>query len=85
MSHKAIHPGERLASELESRCMSAGELARQTELPTARIVDVLAGRSPITDDMAFRLAHIFGTSAQSWLSLQTLYDRNQQKPKSGRV
>ncbi len=80
MPDEAVHPGEHLAQELEERCMSAAELARQLEIPTARIVDLLE----ITDDMAFRLAHIFGTSAQSWLNLQNLYDLDQSKRRPGR-
>ena len=85
MAREAVHPGEHLAQELEERCMSAAELARRLEIPTAHIVDILAGRSAITDDIAFRLAHIFGTSAQSWLKLQNLYDLNQSKLRSGRA
>jgi len=85
MAREPIHPGEHLAGELEEHCMSAAELARKLGMPTARIVDILAGRSAITDDLAFRLAHIFGISAQSWLNLQNLYDVNQSKSKSGRA
>ena len=83
MAHEAVHPGEHLAQELEERCMSAAELARRLEMPTTRVVDILAGRSAIDDNIAFRLAHIFGTSAQSWLNLQNLYDLDQSKRRPG--
>jgi antitoxin HigA-1 len=85
MRSEAIHPGEHLAEELEERCMSAADLARQLELPTAGVVDILAGRAAITDVVALRLAHIFGASAQFWMNLQSLYDLNKpnQSPAAG--
>ena len=84
MARESIHPGEHLAEELEARSMSAAALGRQIEMPTARIVDILAGRgSAITDDIALRLAHLFGTSAQFWMNLQNLHDLNQSRSKSG--
>ena len=83
MARESIHPGEHLAEELEARSMSAAALGRQIEMPTARIVDILAGRSAITDDIALRLAHLFDTSAQFWMNLQNLHDLNQSRSKSG--
>ncbi len=35
-------------------------------------------------DTALRLAHFFGTSAQFWLSLQSLYDRRLAQEKVGK-
>jgi addiction module HigA family antidote len=70
----AIHPGEHLAEELSELEMSAAELARQLEVPTNRITEILNGRRAITGDTALRLAHFFGTSAEFWLNLQSLYE-----------
>src|SRR5579871_2357544 len=70
----AIHPGEHLAEELEVLDMSAAELARKLDVPTNRITQILNGTRAITGDTALRLAHFFGTSAEFWLNLQTLYD-----------
>jgi len=53
--------------------MSAAELARQLEVPTNRITEILNGRRAITGDTALRLAHFFGTTAEFWLNLQSLY------------
>ena len=58
----AIHPGERLAEELEAQRMSATELARQLKVPTNRITGILNGQRAITGDTALRLGHFFGTS-----------------------
>ena len=54
--------------------MSAAQLARQLRVPTNRITEILNGQRAITGDTALRLAHFFGTSAQFWLNLQSLYD-----------
>jgi len=70
----AIHPGEHLAEELETLNLSAAELARQLKVPTNRITGILNGQRAITGDTALRLGHFFGTSAEFWLNLQSLYE-----------
>ena len=70
----AIHPGEHLADELRELGMSAAELARQLDVPTNRVTEILNGRRAVTGDTALRLAHFFGTTAEFWLNLQSLYD-----------
>ena len=52
----AIHPGEHLAEELKELRLSAAELARQLDVPTNRITEILNGRRAITGDTALRLA-----------------------------
>ena len=79
----AIHPGEHLAEELKELGMSAAELARKLDVPTNRITAILNGQRSITGDTALRLAHFFGTSAQFWLNLQSLYDLRIAEQKAG--
>lgn len=74
MGIPAIHPGEHLSEELQALDMSAAELARRIGVPTNRITQILNGRRSITGDTALRLGHFFGTSAQFWLNLQSLYE-----------
>ena len=80
---KAIHPGEHLAEELREMEMSAAELSRQLKVPTNRVTQILNGRRSITGDTALRLAHFFGTSAEFWLNLQSLYEIRLAQKKSG--
>ena len=80
----AIHPGEHLAEELEALDMSAAELARQLDVPTNRITQILNGTRAITGDTALRLAHFFGTSAEFWLNLQNLYELRLAQAKAGK-
>jgi len=65
--------------------MSAAELARKLDVPTNRVTQILNGTRSITGDTALRLAHFFGTSAQFWLNLQTLYDLRLAQQKTGRA
>lgn len=84
MAITAIHPGEHLAEELRELRMSAAELARRLDVPTNRITEILNGRRAITGDTALRLAHFFGTTAEFWLNLQSLYEIRLAKQKSGK-
>ena len=85
MARTAIHPGEHLAEELRALGMSAAELARQLGVPTNRITEILNGRRAITGDTALRLAHFFGTSAEFWLNLQSLYEIRLAEQRSGKA
>jgi addiction module HigA family antidote len=84
MGITAIHPGEHLAEELKELGMSAAELARKLEVPTNRIAGILNGQRAITGDTALRLAHFFGTSAEFWLNLQSLYELRLAQKKVGK-
>ena len=84
MAIAAIHPGEHLAEELKELGLSAAELARKMNVPTNRVTQILHGTRAITGDTALRLAHFFGTSAQFWLNLQSLYDLRLAEEKAGK-
>ena len=84
MAVRPIHPGEHLAEELGALDMSAAALARQIRVPTNRVTQILNGTRSITGDTALRLAHFFGTSAQFWLNLQSLYDLRRAQQKAGK-
>jgi addiction module HigA family antidote len=74
MARTPIHPGEHLAEELSELGISAAELARQVDVPVNRITGIINGQRGVTADTALRLGHWFGTSAEFWLNLQTLYE-----------
>lgn len=84
MALAAIHPGEHLTEELKALDMSAADLARKIDVPTNRVTQILNGTRSITGDTALRLAHFFGTSAQFWLNLQSLYELRVAQKKAGR-
>lgn len=65
--------------------MSAAELARQLDVPTNRVTQILRGQRAITGDTALRLGHFFGTSAEFWLNLQSLYEVRLAEQSSGKA
>lgn len=81
----AIHPGEHLAEELKELGLSAAALARNLSVPTNRITGILNGQRAITGDTALRLAHFFGTSAEFWLKLQSIYELRVAQKKMGKA
>jgi addiction module HigA family antidote len=54
--------------------LSQNKLARDLDVPVARINDIVHARRGISADTALRLAAYFRTSAEFWLNLQTRYD-----------
>ena len=85
MAVTAIHPGEHLSEELQTLGMSAAELARNLDVPTNRITQILNGQRAVTGDTALRLAHFFGTSPEFWLNLQNLYELRLAQQKAGKT
>jgi addiction module HigA family antidote len=65
--------------------IARSELARRIKVPTNRVTGILNGTRAITGDTALRLAHFFGTSAESWLNLQILYELRVAEAKAGSV
>jgi addiction module HigA family antidote len=69
-----IHPGEFLAEEIVARGLSITRLARDLDVPTNRLTEIVAGRRSVTADTALRLATYLGTSARFWMNLQATHD-----------
>jgi antitoxin HigA-1 len=84
MAVTEVHPGKHLTEELKELGISAAELARKLNVPTNRITGILNGQRAITGDTALRLAHFFGTSAEFWLNLQSLYELRVAQKKVGK-
>ena len=72
---RPVHPGEVLREEfLRPSGLTTNALAKALHVPAPRINDIIRERRGVTADTAMRLARYFGSDAQSWLNLQTLYD-----------
>ncbi|MEO2097451.1 MAG: HigA family addiction module antitoxin [Brachybacterium sp.] len=70
-----IHPGEVLMEDfIEGFGITQNKLAVSIGVPPRRINEIVHGKRGITADTALRLGKLFGTTAQFWLILQTLYD-----------
>ena len=70
-----IPPGEILLKEfMRPLGVSINRLARDIGVPPNRISGIVNGKRSITADTALRLGKYFGTSAETWLDLQSDYD-----------
>ncbi len=68
-------PGALLLEEfLKPRGMTQTELATQIRVPYVRVNEIVNGKRRVTPSTALRLAKVFGTSAEFWLSGQLALD-----------
>ena len=74
MFKRVVHPGEILAGELAEIGITPTAFAREIDVPTNRVSQIIAGKRSITGDTALRFGHWFGVEPQFWLNLQTQYD-----------
>lgn len=69
------HPGALLREiVLPALPVPKAEVARALGISRQSLYEVLAERQPVTPAMAVRLSVVLGTSAASWLNMQTAYD-----------
>ena len=75
-----IWPGEILLEEFMKQLgISQNRIARDIDVPPARINDIVHGRRAITADTELRLGKYFRTSAELWTGLQVDYDLRRAK------
>ncbi len=71
----SLHPGEVLLHEyLKPRHICQTQCATDTYIPAEQLTKICLEQSPITADIAIRLAIYLGTTAQYWLVLQNDHD-----------
>ncbi|MGO9892852.1 MAG: HigA family addiction module antitoxin [Bryobacteraceae bacterium] len=82
---KPPHPGETIKEDyLVPLGMSVSRLAGALGVGAARLNDIVRGKRGISADTALRLARYFGTTAEFWLNLQSLYDLRMAERKARR-
>lgn len=54
--------------------VKAPTLAKRLGVTRSRLQRLLDEQSPVNPDMALRLGHVFGTTPEFWLNLQTAHD-----------
>lgn len=81
-----VHPGEMLLEEfMKPFSLSISELARRIEVPPNRISQLIHGKRAITADTALRLEHYLGWPARIWMQIQSEYDLESSRRRSGRM
>ena len=75
MARLRTHPGEVLREEyLIPLGLSARALARELDVPSNRLTEIMRGTRDVTADTAIRLGRYFRTDPRFWLNLQAAYD-----------
>ncbi len=70
-----VPPSRHLQEFLEEANLNAAQLAAALQVPRNRVTRILNNTCAISLEMALRLGHFFGQSAQFWLNLQAQYDQ----------
>lgn len=79
-----VHPGEVLREDfLKALGMSQYALAQALGVPEMRISAIVNGKRGISPDTALRLGRYFGTTPEFWLGMQTTYDLELARDRSG--
>lgn len=80
--HNPAHPGEVIkAFCLEPKSISVADAAERLGVSRKTLYKIINGKGAVTPEMALRLELVFGSTAQTWLNMQTSYDLWQLKDK----
>ena len=71
---KPSHPGQLIGDELEAMGISIVDAATALGVTRQQLHNVIAGRSAISPEMAFRLEQAIGSTADTWLRMQVNHD-----------
>lgn len=80
-SYIALHPGEVLKEELESRGISQKDFANAISVSYTMLNEILNGKRSITTDFAILVEAALGTPAELWLNMQARYNLQTAKTK----
>lgn len=73
-----MHPGEYINDVyVEGFEFTRGTLAKMLKVSDSTISRLIAGKMDLSAEMAYRLEHVFGRSAESWLAMQADFDLDQ--------
>jgi addiction module HigA family antidote len=68
------HPGEMIGDSLDEMGVTIVEAAKALGVSRQQLHNVIAGRSAIVPEMAYRLEKALGSTADAWLRLQASHD-----------
>ncbi len=84
LMHNPPHPGEVLRSLcLKPLGLSVTAAAKALGISRKQLSAILNGRAGVSPEMAIRLSIAFGTSAESWLQQQMIFDLAEAEQRRG--
>jgi addiction module HigA family antidote len=73
--HNPAHPGEILRElYLVPLGVTITQAAKALGVSRKHVSSIVNGRTPVTPDMALRLAAVFATDPELWVNMQAQYD-----------
>jgi len=73
--HRPAHPGDILRElYLAPLGVTITQAAKAMGVTRKHVSAIVNGRSPVTPDMALRLAAVFATDPELWVNMQAQYD-----------
>jgi addiction module HigA family antidote len=79
------HPGELIAETLAELGVSVTAAAKGLGITRQQLHNLIAGRSGVTAEMAWRLEKALGSTADTWLRMQMNYDLAQVRSRAGSI
>ena len=81
-----IHSGEILHKEfMKPRRITARKMSLAISLTAIQIIEITAGRQPITSEISLQLGKFFSMNPSFWMNLQSEYDSRMSKRKLQRM
>ena len=75
------HPGLGLRDDIEALGLSVADAAEALGVTRQQLYNVIKGKSSITPEMALRLEKGIGSTAETWIRLQSAFDLAQARAK----
>ena len=79
------HPGELIAEELHELGITVSDAAKALGVTRQHLHTVIAGKTGVTPEMAYRLEQAIGSTADTWLRMQVNYDLAQVRQRAGQI
>ena len=79
------HPGRGLRDDIATLGLTIAEAAQGLGVSGGQLEAVINGVESITPEMAVRLEKAIGSTADSWLRMQTAYDLAQVHAREGEI
>ena len=76
------HPGRGIRYDIDAMGWTVAECAKQLGLSRTTLSRILNGKQGITPAIALSLEHLGWSDADTWMTLQTIYDLAQDPPTS---
>ncbi len=80
----ATHPGALLLEQIQEMGLTVNGLARDIDLPTTRLHEIVHERRGVTAETAIALGEYFDQTPEFWMNAQKVYELSRELVKNGK-